>query len=298
MKSKNAKIFSGVLFGLGIAGIFVSEIMTVRDTVKAKDILERHPVPKYDSVTLSVDKDENPVLKDFVKRKPTKYYPELVKTTWKAYIPTAASTVLTIGCLVGSKLIDIKTVSLLSSAAASGLALVGKYREKIADYANPEILHQIDKEVAKEQITKAKPPVISTSGLMSTETIDLSEDGEFLFFDPFTNMKFRTTKLAVLGAKYYLNRNFALGGNVPLSMFYAFLGLSLPEELNYCEWDCQMMCDDGYYWIDIDIVKSEEPDPETGEQYYIIEYGFDPGETEDSYYMYGNPIEREGSHAV
>ena len=152
--------------------------------------------------------------------------------------------------------------------------------------------------MANEEITKAKLPVVTTSGLLSSEEMDLSEDGEYEFFDPFTKMKFTSTKLGVLGAKYYLNRNFSIGGSVPLSMFYAFLGLELPEEFNYAGWDIGQMEDDGYYWIDIDVVKSTEPDPETGKLYYILEYDFLPGDVEDNYFPFGNPLSQEGSFAV
>lgn len=300
MKTKGEKILSAVLFGIGLGGIFVSEIMAVRDTVKAKDILERHPVARNHSATI-VGFDERtyePKFDNIVPKKKSVYYKEIAQTTWKAYIPTAISTAVTVGAIVGSKVIDIRTIGALSTAAASGLALVGRYREKIAEYSSPDILHEIDRDIAKEEIENAKPPVITTSGLLSTEQIDLSEDGEYLFFDPLTKIKFRASKLAVLGAKYYLNRNFSLGGSVPLSMFYAFLGVTLPEEWEFAGWDCAQMCDDGYYWIDIDIVRSHDLDPETGEEYYILEYGFDPGDVEDYYYPFGNPVDVEGSHAV
>lgn len=288
-KNKIMRVMPTVLFISGVVGVFVSEVMAARDTLKAERILNKNTELLEGS---TIDDDGNII----VINKP-EYYKEVVKATWKCYIPTAVATTVTLASLIASNRLTAKQIALLSSAVAGAGSLVTRYRDKIRDYASPEILEQIDKEIAAEEITKAKPPVISTSGLLSSEEMDLSSDEEILVFDPFTHQKFRTTKLALIGARYYLNRNFALGGNVPLSMFYAFLGLELPEEYNYCEWDCQMMCDDGYYWIDIDFTKSDEPDPETGERYYIIEYGFDPGEQEDSYYIYGNPMWKEGSFA-
>lgn len=279
-KNKIRESLPTVLFISGIAGIFVSEILVHKDTLKAEQI----EVPIRDNP----DKDVKVVVQNEI---------DVMKKRWKCYIPSAISTTLTIAALIASNRLTAKQVALLSSAVAGAGSLVSKYRDKIREHVSPEVLAEIDKEVAKEEITKARPPVISTSGLVSTENFDPSEDGEYLFFDPFTKVKFRATKLGVLAAKYYLNRNFALGGNVGLDMFYGFLGLTLPEEYLGCEWDCNVVGeDDGFYWIDIDLTKSDEPDPETGEQYYIIEYGMDPGECEDSYYPYGNPIETEGSH--
>lgn len=280
-KNKIRESLPMVLFISGIAGIFVSEILVHKDTLKAEQIevlIRDNP-----------DKDVKVAVQNEI---------DVVKKRWKCYIPSAISTTLTIAALITSNRLTAKQVALLSSAVAGAGSLVSKYRDKIREHVSPEVLAEIDKEVAKEEITKARPPVISTSGLISTENFDPSEDGEYLFFDPFTKVKFRATKLGVMAAKYYLNRNFALGGNVGLDMFYGFLGLTLPEEYLGCEWDCNVVGeDDGFYWIDIDLTKSDEPDPETGEQYYIIEYGMDPGECEDSYYPYGNPIETEGSHA-
>lgn len=295
-KNKIRESLPTVLFISGIAGIFVSEIMVARDTLKAEKILtgeikikmadDDSPEPYADNAKVTVLCTTKP-----------QYAKEVVKATWKCYIPTLVSTTLTCAALITSNRLTAKQVALLSSAVAGAGSLVTKYRDKIREHVSPEVLAEIDKEVAKEEITKARPPVISTSRLVSTENFDPSEDGEYLFFDPFTKIKFRATKLGVMAAKYYLNRNFALGGCVSLEEFYNFLGMDLPEEFRSCEWECGEMFDDGFYWIDIDLTRSDDVDPETGEQYYILEYGMDPGECEESYYPLGNPVDTYGSYA-
>ncbi|SFU32552.1 DUF6353 family protein [Butyrivibrio sp. INlla21] len=293
-KNKIREAMPTVLFISGIAGIFVSEIMAARDTLKAEKVLtgeikvkmadDDSPEPYADNAKVTVLCTTKP-----------QYAKEVVKATWKCYIPTLVSTILTCTALIASNRLTAKQVALLSSAVASGGALVQKYRKQIVERFGEEPLKEIDKAVAQATLKESNPPCISTSGAVSYSEFDPKDgDEECLFFDPFTKIKFRSTKLAVFGAKYYLNRNFALGGNVPLEMFYNFLGIELPEEYKYCEWDCDILAEDGYVWIDIDFTKSDEVDPETGEQYYIIEYGFDPGECEDSYYPLGNPMETEG----
>lgn len=289
-KNKIMKAMPTVLFACGIVGIFVSEVMVARDTLKAEKVLDM----EFELLEGStIDEDGLVVVID----KP-KYYKEVVKETWKCYIPTAVTTTLTLSALIASRTLTAKQIALLSSAVASTGSLVTKYRRAILDRTNEDILHEIDKEVAAATMEESRPPVIETSHLLSTGVDDLSDGGEHLFFDPFTKLKFRSTKLAVMGAKYYLNRNFSLGSEAPLSMFYGFLGVALPEEYSYAGWDVSEMADNGYYWIDIDCVRSDGPDPETGEYYYILEYDLLPGDTDDNYYPFGNPLNTEGSYAV
>lgn len=292
-KNKIVKAMPTVLFAVGIVGIFVSEAMCARDTLKAEKVLYEKNFKLPDEPTCYAD---NRVTVTLVADEKEKIIEE-VKATWKCYIPTAVITTVTITSLVLSKRLTQKQIAALSTAIASSGALVGKYRKAILDRTDENVLHEIDREVAAATMKETNPQTIETSHLMRIGHDDLSDEtGEVLFFDPFTRVKFRSTKLAVMGAKYYLNRNFSIGSEAPLSMFYAFLGLDLPEEYSYAGWDVENM--DGFYWIDIDVVRSDGPDPETGEYYYILEYDLLPGDIVDNYYPFGNPLDREGSYAV
>ena len=304
-KNKIMHAMPTVLFVTGIVGIFISEGAAIHGALKADKILREEktvlkPGEDPDKVVLykhmndaGFEESQQIVVCETKKE----YLVETVKATWKCYIPLAITTTLTISSLIASRRLTKRQIALLSSAVAGAGSLVTRYRDEIRNFSGEEILEKIDKKVAADTIPEAKPPVITTSGLMSCESFDLDDDGEYLFFDPFTKMKFRSTKLATTGARYYLNRNFAIGGSVPLSMFYTFLGMELPDEFNYAGWDVDNMEESGYYWIDIDFVKSDQPDPETGELYYIIEYDFLPGDTDDNYYPFGNPLSKEGSFA-
>ena len=295
----NKDTVSLILFISGCVGVAVTAFCAGRDAVKASEVVKEKDIPKFKAVeqTEEIAPGVDSVTGvELVKRK--EYYPEVVKTTWKCFIPTAAALTATYTCLIFSKRIDAKHITLLTSAVASGAGLVSKYRDKIKDIYGEAALHDVDRAVAKDEIIHAKSPRITTPGICTcNDEMDLNEDGEVLFFDPFTNMKFKTSKLAFLGAKYYLNRNFTIGCGAPLSMFYQFLGLEIPEEYMYAGWDMDDFRDDGYQWIDIDVVRSTEPDPDTGELYYIIQYEFEPGDNEYSYSSYpcGNPLDYYGS---
>lgn len=282
-KNKITKAMPTVLFISGIVGIFVSEVVAARDTLKAEAILERHHIYKADEEHA----DGLPTTKEYVT--------EVVKQTWKCYIPSLVVTAGTVSALIASNRLTAKQMATLSAAIVSTGSLVQKYRKEILDRTDPDILRDIDTSVAQATMNEAKPPIIETGQRLSTSHEDLSDDREYIFFDPFTRMKFRSTKLAILGAKYYLNRNFSLGSEAPLAMFYAFLGLELPKEYLYAGWDVNEMSDSGYCWIDIDCVRSDKPDPETGEYYYILEYDLLPGDCDDNYYPFGSPLDTYGS---
>ena len=304
-KNKIMKAMPTVLFITGIVGVFVSEGLAVVGTIKAEKILREEktilgPGEDPDKVVLykhTNDKGFEESQEIAVCETKKEYVTELVKTTWKCYVPAGVTTILTISALIASKRLTTRQIAVLSTAVAGAGSLVSRYRDEIRNFSGEEILEKVDKAVAEKEIEHANPPVVNTSGLVACESFDLAEDGDYIFFDPFTKVKFRSTKLAVLGAKYFLNRNFAIGGSVPLSMFYSFLGMELPEGYEHAGWDCDAMSENGYYWIDIDVVKSDKPDPETGELYYILEYDFLPGDREDNYYPFGNPLSQEGSFA-
>ena len=294
-KNQIVKAMPTVLFVTGIVGIFVSEVMAARDTLKAEKVLYEKNFKLPDEPTSYAD---NRITATLVPDKKTLIVEE-VKATWKCFVPTLVTTTATITCLVMSKRLTQKQMLALSTAVASAGGLVGKYRKAILERTDPDILSEIDREVAEAVMEESHPPVIETGHITSTGIDDLDDGSElYLFFDPFTKMKFRTTKLCALGAKYYINRKFSLGSEVPLSMYYMFLGLELPEEYRQAGWDIEAMAEGGYFWIDIDYVRSDKPDPETGEYYYIIEYDYLPGDVEDNYYPFGNPLNLEGSMAV
>lgn len=292
-KNKIREAMPTVLFMTGIVGIFVSEVMCARDTLKAEHIIlcKRPVLLKGKDDVEAFDEDISIVCDT----KP-EYVKEVVKSIWKCYIPTAVATTATLAALIASNRLTKRQIALLSSAVASGGALVQKYRKEILDRTNPEILREIDSAVAKATMEDAKPVTISNQSIYGEEREDFMaspSEGEVLFFDPFTGIKFRSSKLAVLGAKYYLNRNYSIGTGVPFAQFYEFLGLDLPEPFRQLGWE---MNDDGYMWIDIECIQSTEPDPETGEYYYIIEYPVEPTYPESNYPS-GNLVDYIGSYA-
>lgn len=262
-KNQIVKAMPTVLFITGIVGIFVSEVMAARDTLKAEKILYEKNFTLDEEPTQYAD---NRITATLVPDKKTLIIEE-VKATWKCFVPTLVSTTATITCLVMSKRLTQKQMLALSTALASSGALIGKYRDKIREYENEDVLHDIDREIAKS--IETKEPKTYKGETINDELGDI--DGEIWVTDQFTGMRFLTTKLALRSAEYFYNMEFHCSpfGSISLERFYNLLGLTLPDEYKYCEWDIENFQDSYGIWIGFDHV----PDDNGG---YILIYDIDP----------------------
>ena len=83
-KNKIREAMPTVLFACGIAGIFVSEVMVAKDTLKAEKILYEKNFKLPNEPTQYAD---NRITATLVPDKKTLIV-EGVKATWKCYIPT------------------------------------------------------------------------------------------------------------------------------------------------------------------------------------------------------------------
>ena len=154
MKPKTAKVLETGLFIFGCVGVVATAISAGRDTLKAEKIVNKVKYKKRSEFGLDFDGDwpENEEKAKITKK-------EVVKATWKCFIPTLAITTLTISSFIVSKRLTAKEIAALSTAVASAGGLVTKYRQAILERTDEDILNQIDKEVAEQEIVKAKSPV-------------------------------------------------------------------------------------------------------------------------------------------
>lgn len=257
-----------ILFGIGMAGVVISEALAIHDTIKAKRIVDNASCWKSEDgeecERVWFNKEET-ILQKFEDAK------DIVALSWTSYIPTAIATTMTLGCLAYSKKLDAKKIASLTTLMGSSVALVNQYRNKIKEYASPEILAQIDREVAQER--KGDTYKISENGGKG-ETV-ICKDDEIRVYDPITKRMFKTSKLALISAKMLINQQFAYGSEVPFSMFFNLQGEEIPEEYESYGW-CWEDFNDGYIWIDISHEKKHD---EEGE-YYELSYDVDPREVD------------------
>lgn len=170
---------------------------------------------------------------------------EAVASAWKFYIPTAALTVSTIVCILGSNALNKHQQAMLTSAYALLNSSYKDYKNKLKELYGEEAHNNIVNELAKETVDA---PHLYTCGAFSSSTLDFGESVEpeviRTFYDEFSDRYFETTTEKVLQAEFHLNRNYWMGGAVSVNQFYKFLGIKGIEGGDSVGWDT--LADDGW----------------------------------------------------
>ena len=195
-----------ILTGIGVAGMVTSTVLAVKATPKAyllvndrKDELEVEKLP----VT------------------------ELVKTTWKCYIPAAVTCGASIACLVGASSVNFKRNAALATAYKLSEAALSEYKDAVIETIGEKKEQSVRDKVAEERIKKN--PV-------SKSEIIVTGNGTTLCYDPVGNSYFKSNIQQIESAKNKLNARMLSENYVSLNDFYDELGIGptkLGEDLGW-----------------------------------------------------------------
>lgn len=214
-----------ILAIIGSVGVILTAFAAAKATPKASFLLSEAEKEKSDKLTKK----------------------EIIKTTWKCYIPAISIGLGTISCVVGSQILNQKQQAIIASACA----IVGqKYRDysnKVKDIYGIEAHNKILKELKVKKTKNNIPKSVCLFDDYDVNFDDLEED-TVLFYDSFSERYFESTPTKILQAEYHANRNFCLGGEVSLNDFYDFLGLETVDIGDEIGWAQK----NGEYWIDFE----------------------------------------------
>lgn len=189
-----------ILTAVGITGMFTSTVLAVKSTPKA---LEE------------------------IKQKEAKTKTEIVKAAWKCYIPSAALSFVSAGCLIGSNSISTRRNAALMTAYKLSETALNEYQEKVIETIGKKKEQTIREEIAKEKI-KESP--------YSEERLFDTKKGESICLDSYSGRYFKTDIESVKQAVNKLNYNLIQHQFVSLNDFYYELGLpdvKLGEDLGW-----------------------------------------------------------------
>jgi len=198
-----------ILMVMGITGMLFSVIWGVRATEKA--------VRKIDIKKQELNK--------------TKLTPgEVIKETWKLYLPVVVSTAASIPCIVaGNRVSNRRNMALAAAYTISETALQ-EYHDKTKEIIGDKKYEQLQESLSKDKVEKTYKENMSR--------VTLVGDGDSLFFEPLSSRYFKTSWNRISKAANELNADAIgdVGGEITLGAWYDILGLpstQLDDELGW-----------------------------------------------------------------
>lgn len=215
VKVEACKNSPSILMGIGIAGMLTSTVLAVKATPKA--------------IRLITEK-ENEKEADLTKT-------EIVKATWKCYIPSVVTSGLSIACLIGSNNINLRRNAALATAYSISENALRLYQEKVVEEIGEKKERAIRDEVAKEKINR--DPIVN-------KEVIITGRGEQLCYDSVGGRYFKCDIEKIRKIEAKLNKRLFSEMFVSLNDFYYEVGMTCTELGDELGWNV----DDGQ--IDFD----------------------------------------------
>lgn len=197
-----------ILMSMGLAGLCFSVAWGIKTTVKAVKVCEKRKEElKWDKL-------------------PAK---EVLKLTWKMYLPVAVSTLASVPCIIAGNRVSSKRNAALAAAYAISETALREYQDKTKEIIGEEKEKEIRTAIAQDKVDKDK----------ESKEIVFDNDEEQLFYEPLSGRYFKSTWNNIVKAVNELNEE-ALGsvaGGYYLNDLYERLGLDgteLGAELGWC----------------------------------------------------------------
>lgn len=206
-----------ILTGVGVAGMVVTTVMAVKATPKALRMVDDKEIEDGKRLTTS----------------------EIIKTTWKCYLPATITGACSIACIIGASSISAKRNAALFTAYTISETALKEYKDKAIEVVGPKKERAIRDAIAKDQLEKAN---VAERKFITTGR------GETPCFDPLTNTCFKSDIETLRKAENVLNKRMRDEIQITLNDFLEEIGLdpcdiSIGDKLG---WDI------GKGWIDLD----------------------------------------------
>ena len=195
-----------ILTGIGIAGMITTTILAVKATPKALEAIDEKKQEKPDE-----------------KLKPV----EIVKVTWKHYIPAAVTCVASTACLIGANKVSMKRITALSTEYKLSETALTEYKDKVI-----ETIGEKKEKVIREKITEDK----IEKNPVSKNEVYITGKGKTLFYEPMTSRYFEHDIDDVKRIVNETNEKMLSYDYISLNEFFDELGLkrcSIGDEIGW-----------------------------------------------------------------
>ena len=139
VKKSTIKHSPEILTGIGIAGMVTTTVMAVRATPKALRLINNAELEKANETNIPYEGHNLSKT-------------EIIKVTWKCYIPAAITGSLSIVCLIGASSVNARRNAALATAYSIAETSLKEYQNKVVETIGEKKEQTIRDAVAKEKI--------------------------------------------------------------------------------------------------------------------------------------------------
>jgi hypothetical protein len=235
-----------ILIGIGVTGMIATTVLAVKATPKALYLVEEKKK--------ELDVEKLPPV-------------EVVKATWRCYVPATITGVTSIACIVGSHSVNARRNAALATAYKLSESAFSEYRSSAVETVGEKKERAIRDKMAEEQVKN--DPVTKTN-------IIVTGKGKSLFYDPHSARYFYHDLELIRRAENRLNKRInsdPFNDGVTLNDFYYEIGLPKTATGDKLGWNL----DTGLIEIDPSYTKmAEEGSEHEGEPCTVLHYAYPP----------------------
>lgn len=240
-KPNLTKVFNGVkiatvkhspeiLMGIGITGMVTTTVMAVRATPKALMLIEAEKRRLNRELLEEAKKSGCEECNQITRLEPV----DLIKVTWKCYIPAGITGIVSIACLIGASSVNARRNAALATAYTLSETTLRDYQKKVIETIGEKKEQTVRDAVAKEHIER--DPV-------ENKEVIFSGRGNTLCYDSISGRYFRSDMDAIKKAENELDARLRNEMYISLNEFYYEIGL---EPLRVIGDDLGWNIDSGY----------------------------------------------------
>ena len=186
-----------ILTGMGVAGLISTTVLAVKATPKAIKLIEE--------AEWELDEDEELTKMD------------VVKLTYKCYIPSAIMGATTIACIIGAHSINTRRNAALAGLYSLSEKTLKEYQSKVAETIGEDKEREIRREVKKDKVR---------NNPVSTSEVIMTGGGNCLCYDAQSGRYFYSDPETIRSVLNSLSRQLMSDMFIPLNDVYHDLGLS------------------------------------------------------------------------
>lgn len=219
-----------ILTGLAVGGLVTTVILAVKATPTVFSLIDDEVYSRYEeSNTDETFAEWLGVSKSYTweDRKNILTKKEIVKLTWRYYIPAAAVGTATIICIVGANSINLRRNAAIGAVYSLTEAAFKEYKDKVTETLGKGKEQKVRDEIAKDRITNNPP---------NNSEIIFTGKGDVLCYDSISGRYFKSDIEKIRKAKNDLNEELLHDMFVSLNDAYYALGLpntSLGDEMGW-----------------------------------------------------------------